>query len=219
MKKIKAILYPFLQKCKRLVYVMLYTLYTHIFRCRENRILIASNTKDELYGNLLYIYKELKQYDYDIHIMLINKANFFKKFSYNLKLLYYIATSKYTLIDDFFPLIYPLKIRKGSKLIQVWHALGAFKKVGHSRTNLNNQKSITHKNYTDTIVSSDTIVKNYAEAFGIDESRVHPIGIPRTDLFYCKKEMDEKKKEVYDRYSILKGKRVILFAPTFRGSR
>lgn len=220
MQKLKKALYPFLQKCRKMVNIIIYNIDIHVFKCHEKRILIASNTKDTLYGNLLYIYEKLEKYkQYDIHMLLINKANFFKKVVYNFKLLYYVATSKYILIDDFFPVMYVLKIREGSKFIQVWHALGAYKKVGYSRKDTGDQNSLTHKNYTDTIVSSDDIVKNYAEAFGITEDKVHPLGIPRTDLFFNQEAMEKQKKKVYENYPILKGKRVILFAPTFRGQR
>jgi len=149
--------------------------------------------------------------------MLINKAKFIERVKYNLKLLYNVATSKYILIDDFFPLMYVLKIRKGTKFIQVWHALGAYKRVGYSRQDIGNPKSLTHKNYTDTIVSSDSIVDNYSEAFGIEKEKVHPLGIPRTDLFFNKKAIENIKNELYKKYELLKEKRIILFAPTFRG--
>lgn len=217
MEKVAQILYPLLQKSKKVIQIIIYNMYVHIFRCNEKRVLIASNTKNELYGNLLYIYNELKKYDYDIKILLINKASYIEKIKYDLKLLYYVATSKYILIDDFFPLMYVLKIRKGSKFIQVWHALGAYKKVGYSRQDIGNNKSLTHKNYTDTIVSSDDVIENYAEAFGISKDKVHPLGIPRTDMFFNEEEMENKKKELYRKYNILKNKRIILFAPTFRG--
>lgn len=211
----KKSLYRILQKTRKFVQIIFYNLLVHIFKCEEKRILLASNTKSSLHGNLLYIYDELKNYDYDIKILLDEGG--LKKIKYRIKLLYYVATSKYILIDDFFPVMYVLKIRKGTKFIQVWHALGAYKKVGYSRTDIGNKNSITHKNYTDTIVSSDEVIENYAEAFGISRDRVHALGIPRTDLFFNQEEMDNVKKEVYKKYHFLKGKRVILFAPTFRG--
>lgn len=207
--------YRTLQKSRKFTQILFYNLLVHIFKCKEKRILLASNTKSSLYGNLLYIYEELKNYDYDIKILLDEGG--LKKIKYRFKLLYYAATSKYILIDDFFPVMYVLKIRKGTKFIQVWHALGAYKKVGYSRTDIGNKNSITHKNYTDTIVSSDNVVENYAEAFGISKDKVHALGIPRTDLFFNQKEINNIKEEIYKKYSFLKDKRVILFAPTFRG--
>lgn len=217
MKSLLKKMYPFLQRASKIFDIIIYRICACIFKVHSQRILIATNTKNELSGNLLYIYNELKKYDYDIKIMLINKAKFIERMKYNYKLLYYVATSKYILIDDFFPLMYVLKIRKGTKFIQVWHALGAYKKVGYSRQDIGNPKSLTHKNYTDTIVSSDSIVDNYAEAFGIEKEKVHPLGIPRTDLFYNKETIENTKKELYKKYEILKDKRIILFAPTFRG--
>ena len=217
MEKIIRKIYPFLQKASKIVQVIIYNINIRIFKCDERRILIASKTKDELQGNLLYIYKELQKYDYNVNILLINRANFLKKIQYNFKLLYHVATSKYILIDDFFPLMYILKIRENSKFIQVWHALGAYKRVGYSRKDVGNESSLTHKNYTDTIVSSDSIVHNYAEAFGIEEDKVHPIGIPRTDLFFDNVAIENARKKIYETYPILQNRRVILFAPTFRG--
>lgn len=78
--------------------------------------------------------------------------------------------------------------------------------------------SITHKNYTDVIVSSESIVDNYAEAFGISRDKIHSIGIPRSDMFFDENKKNQAKEELYTRYPTLKNKRVILFAPTFRGN-
>lgn len=217
MKKLKKILYPILQRLKRVVQIFFYDICTILFKCKEKQILIASNTKNELSGNLLYIYEELLKSDYDIKIIAMNKGSFNKRIKFEFKVLFYAATSKYILIDDFFPLMYVINIRKGSKFIQVWHALGAFKRVGYSRLDIDNQNSLTHRNYTDTIVSSENIVDNYAEAFGIDGNKVHPLGIPRTDMFFDEAKKEKIREQIYEKYPELKEKRVILFAPTFRG--
>lgn len=217
MKKLKRILYPILQRLKRVVQILFYDVCTILFKCKEKQILIASNTKDDLHGNLAYIYEELTKYDYDIKILTMNKGSFLKRTKYEFKVLFSAAISKYILIDDFFPLMYVLKIRKGAKFIQVWHALGAFKRVGYSRLDIDNKNSLTHRNYTDTIVSSEKIVDNYAEAFGIDNKKVHPLGIPRTDIFFDEVKKGQVKEKIYETYPNLKERRVILFAPTFRG--
>ena len=132
-----------------------------------------------------------------------------------------IHISKYILVDDFIPLMYPLPLRKETKFIQVWHAMGAFKKVGFSRLGKvggPSPRSLTHRNYTDTIVSSEAIRENYAEAFGISVEKVHAIGIPRTDIFFDETYKQNIREELYKKYPKLKGKKIILFAPTFRGN-
>lgn len=209
---------PVLQKITKIGYIILYNILVFIFPIDEKWILIASNRSKDLNGNLLYIYNGLCNHKkYRVELLLTKKTSIV----YHLKLVYRIAKSKYIIIDDFFPLIYRLKIRREAKLIQVWHALGAFKKVGYSRLGKTggpaDLESLSHKNYTDAIVSSKSIVKNYAEAFGIDEEKIHPLGIPRTDVFFEKGYQERIQKQIYDTYPELREKRVMLFAPTFRG--
>ena len=52
----------------------------------------------------------------------------------------------------------------------------------------------------------------------MDMKNVHSIGIPRTDIFFDQDYISKKRKDIYLRYPMLKDKKVILFAPTFRGN-
>jgi CDP-ribitol ribitolphosphotransferase len=99
--------------------------------------------------------------------------------------------------------------------------MGAFKTVGYSRSGKTggpDSISLTHRGYTGAIVSSESIRKNYAEAFNMDIEKVDALGIPRTDIFFDKKYETNIKKKLYEKYPKLKNKKVILFAPTFRGN-
>ena len=178
---------PVLQKFKRMVYICIYNILKTIKPLNAKKVILASNRGKDLGGNLLSIYEALKkEKGYDIRVLTTKKGGF----KYNLKLITNMADAKFILIDDFFPLLYPLKIRKNAKFIQVWHAVGAFKKVGFSRLGKiggPSPTSITHKNYTDVIVSSESIVDNYSEAFQLSREKIHPVGVPRTDFFFDKK--------------------------------
>ena len=212
----------FLQKIKRMSCIIIYNYFTKSCKLNEKRVLFLSDSRDHISGNFEYIYNYLKENnpDYELKTHLKKSLKTKRKFKEKILLLKDIASSKYILVDDFYPLIYPLKIRKNAKLIQVWHAMGAFKTVGYSRNKSKEgykSSSLTHKNYTDTIVSSENIRKNYAEAFGIDIEKVHPYGIPRTDIFYSDKYKRDIRKQLYQKYPQFKNKKVILFAPTFRG--
>ena len=215
MSKIKSIIKILLQKIKSLDYIVLYNHYKHKTKMNNNKVLFLSVSREELSGNFEFINNELKKYDYEIDYDL--KKNLHNKRTFKDKkiLCKKIAEAKYILVDDFYPIIYAIKLRKNQELIQTWHAMGAYKKVGYSRKGT--IKCLTHRNYTAAITSSDSIRKDYAEAFGIDISKVHGIGIPRTDIFFDHKYIDKKKSELYKKYPILKNKKVILFAPTFRG--
>lgn len=73
------------------------------------------------------------------------------------------------------------------------------------------------KNYTRAIVSSPEIVDIYAQAFGISNDKVIPVGTPRTDVFFDSDYVSSVKERLYKKQPLLKGKKVCLFAPTFRG--
>lgn len=204
------------------VFRLLYKIFC-ILPIKKNRILFASDSRSEIEGNFKFIYKELKlkNIELDYKFMLKKSINTKKSYKEIVLLAYYIATSKNILVDDFYPMIYPLKIRRGAELIQVWHAVGAFKKFGYSRMGLPggpSSSSLNHKNYTKVIVSSKNVIKYYAEGFGISEEKIYPIGIPRTDMFFKQSYMKKKRDELIRNYSFLKNRKVILFAPTFRGS-
>lgn len=210
-------LVPWLQRARNLLYIIIYNIFKTILPIKKDKIVIASNRGKTLQGNLLFINEGLKTEKYNIKVLATDKTNI----TYKIKLVFNMSNAKFTIIDDFFPLIYALKIRKDAKLIQAWHAVGAFKRVGFSRLGKEggpNEKSLTHKNYTDVIVSSKNIIENYQEAFGIDKGKIHPLGVPRTDFFFDEEQKENAKSELYNKYPILKGKRIILFAPTFRGN-
>jgi CDP-ribitol ribitolphosphotransferase len=137
-----------------------------------------------------------------------------------IELLKNIAKSKFIVLDDYYPAIYALPLSNKQKLIQVWHACGAFKKVGFSRVGKPGgppRTSLTHRNYTDVTVSADDLRRNYAEAFGVNIKKVKALGVPRTDCFFDMKYLEKKKEELYERYPQTKNKKVVIFAPTFRG--
>lgn len=205
-----------LQKIRRIDYVLIYDHFKITKKINDKKILFLSDSRAELGGNFKFIYDELvkDKENYDIKIILKKSLQEKRTFNEKKDLCYEIATSKYIFLDDFYPIIYPLKVRQGTEVIQLWHAMGAFKKVGYSRGGI---KSLTHRGYTGTIVSSKNIRKDYAEAFNMDISKVQALGIPRTDIFFDKNYEKKIKQELYKKYPILKNKKVILFAPTFRG--
>jgi CDP-ribitol ribitolphosphotransferase len=194
-----------------------------LFPIKPKKLLFASDSRTEISGNFKFVYDEMmaRGIDFDFKFMLKRHIQDKKSFGELMTLAYHLATSRFIVIDDFFPMVYPLKIRPKADLVQLWHAVGAFKTFGFSRVGLPggpSPKSRNHRNYTKAIVSSKNVAKYYAEGFGIDEDKVIPTGIPRTDVFFDKSYQEEVREELYTLYPFLKGKKVITFAPTFRGN-
>ena len=92
-------------------------------------------------------------------------------------------------LDDSFYPVYWVEFTPDVRIVQLWHASGAFKTVGYSRSASAgnppfNPYGRVHKNTTHVIVSSDFDVPFYAEALGVPEDRVHSTGIPRMDRYF-----------------------------------
>ncbi|MCL2014071.1 MAG: CDP-glycerol glycerophosphotransferase family protein [Oscillospiraceae bacterium] len=134
-----------------------------------------------------------------------------------LRFLFYLAVCPITIIDDRYAFLYPLKLRRKTKLIQVWHALGAFKKMGGTRSDISPDTTLSHRNYSAAVVSSQNVIPHYAEAFNLSEEKIFATGAPRTDMFFDENYMQEIKQSQYDQIPVLRDKRIILFAPTYRG--
>ncbi|MFO9689543.1 CDP-glycerol glycerophosphotransferase family protein [Weissella confusa] len=222
-KKIKKKLKKYLNKFKKAYFRAAYYFFT-MFPVKENAIAFLSDSRSDLSGNFEYIDSELRRRgvaDTDIYYMLKRTNTTRKTFSEFTKLAWLIATSKNVLLDDFYPLVYPLKIRQNVNLIQVWHAVGAFKTFGFSRVGLPGGPKPTsknHKNYTWAIVSSKNVAPFYAEGFGIDQNKVLPLGAPRTDMFFDETYKKNVVSRLENELPFIVGKKVILFAPTFRGN-
>src|SRR5690625_127546 len=212
----------YIQAIKRRFLKFFYIIFS-VFPVNKKKISFASDSRTDLNGNLYFVYEELYKRNLNLNIKFIfneridNKKTFYKL----MKTAYHFATSKIILLDDFYPLIYPLRIRKNTDLIQVWHAAGAFKTFGFSRVGRPggpSSKSKNHRNYTKVTVSSEGVRTHYAEGFGITSDKVYATGVPRSDIFFDKEYKNYVRNTLYDKYPFLKRKKVILFAPTFRGN-
>lgn len=134
------------------------------------------------------------------------------------------ATSKVVVLDGYCILASMLRHKKELKIIQIWHALGAFKKFGRSVLDKEGGKSSKtakafkmHKNYSLIAASGDECVPFFSEAFGQPESRFIPIGIPRMDYLTDKEENARVHGNILLKYPQLdNGRKTILYAPTFR---
>ncbi len=199
----------------------LYSLFS-ILPIKENKVAFLTDSRGGLIGNFRFVYEELERRGgFDIKSICKPHDNMKKTFMEKIRIVYYMATCKAVFLDDYYPFIYNITPREGVQLVQLWHAPGAFKTFGFSREGklgwTSNKRARNHRAYTHAIVSSRNISKHYSEAYGIDESKVYATGVPRTDVFFDEKYKKEKITELYDKYPILKDKKVILFAPTFRG--
>ena len=212
-KKIKRVINQFvIATCNRILGIIL--------PLKEKRVLFLSDERKELGGNFKAVYDMLPDEEYEKILAL--KGNRYAKrgIKAKMELLINLSTSKYILLEDLVQATSHMRVRKGQELIQLWHGAGAFKKFGHSRESSDLKRIHKgYKKYTRVITSSEAIRPCYAEAFSVSMDKVKATGIPRTDIFFDKEYINSKKEELYQEYPFLKGKKIILFAPTYRGTQ
>jgi CDP-ribitol ribitolphosphotransferase len=138
---------------------------------------------------------------------------------------FFLASAQVFVIDDYFMPMYAITPREGTLYLQVWHASGAFKKFGYSvldksfgQTEESVARMPIHTNYDLCLVSSMRFAPAYAEAFRQPLERFTArTGIPRTDVLFDADRTARVSAELRERYGLDDGRRVVLYAPTFRG--
>lgn len=189
--------------------------------CKQEHILFVSSRREDLTGNIAYVNEILQEKNARVLFWLVPGKRKYMTYRNYWKLAYQIARSKVVVVDDFTPILNEVWAMEHRILIQLWHACGAFKTFGFTRVGKDggpNQTSTNHRYYNYAIVSSDEIRRFYAEGFGIDVKNVKALGVPRTDDFFQESYKNEIRAKLYEQYPQLKDKKIIMFAPTFRGN-
>lgn len=200
------------------------------FKVNSHKITFASYRSDGLKDNLYFVWDEMQtQYpDYQYHFVfkrfhssLRGKIDYFFHLS---RAIYEMATSKFFIIDDYYFPVYVVRPRKGTEVIQLWHGSGALKKFGLSTIGKSfgpSEKYLKHvkihSNYGRVYVSSSEVIPYYSEAFGMPAKRIYPLGVPRTDYFFSLEKREHLREKFFERYPELIGKKLMLYAPTYRG--
>lgn len=189
-------------------------IFISFLRIKKNRITFISLESDKLEHDFKLIYEGLNQ-NYDIKLCLIhyNKGLLGQlMYFFNcMKQLYLVNTSALVLINDNNYVISHFK-RKNVKVLQVWHACGALKKFGNAI-----EREYPINNYNYVLSTSSYWSKPYSQAFNVSAEDVLPIGMPRCDKLFNKDYIHQQSTKLYNQYPEFKDKKIILYAPTFRG--
>jgi CDP-ribitol ribitolphosphotransferase len=197
----------------------------------RSRVVLATAHSAKLAGNLISIREDLARRYPTIPVVVlahrpaISLRDRIAALGQALIAGYYLATSRVFIVDDYFFPIYVIRPRDGTTIIQTWHACGAFKKVGYSLVGKSfgadeelTQRVRIHSNYDICLVASEGSAPHYAEAFRQPLERFEwRLGIPRTDVFFGEDRLARTRARIRERYGLTDGRRVILYAPTFRG--
>jgi CDP-glycerol glycerophosphotransferase (TagB/SpsB family) len=204
-------------------YIAAYGLWRRLVRVDSWQVAFLSDSRGALSGNLADLRDEIATRSPRTRVVTVLRASGrgLRTVRQAMGLPRLMARSRVIVVDDFYPMIYQLNLRPETALGQVWHAVGAFKRVGHSRAGLPGGPvagSRIHRNYTWATASAEGVRADVAESFGIPLPRVHALGVPRTDAFFDADAVAAVRERVRERLGIAAGSKLALFAPTFRGN-
>lgn len=198
---------------------LLFLPFRHL-KVQPNKVTFLTNRSERLTGNIKAVFFEMTKIP-GIEINVLCKKGGVKSNIPNLyKFFKLYATSRVVFVDDYYHFLSYLKKKDDVTLIQLWHACGAFKTFGFSRLGRDSylrQSSPNHRQYDYVIVSSQDVIPYYAEGFGVAIEKVIALGSPRCDLLEDEKYKKYFIKKFYKENPALEGKKILLFAPTFRG--
>lgn len=198
---------------------------------QSKRITFISFHYDFLYGNNKAIFDELKHQiqlgkrDDEIHLIFKSDLAFshgfsWTKFKRKIQLAYLYNTSAFVLLDDYYSLLAHIQFKKQVKIIQVWHGTGVFKRFGLSRPDMDEAQRVLNKRigaqYHAVLSSCEAIVPLLSEAFAVPEYVMKSLGSPKTDVFFQPEQIKSLQERFFQKYPHFQGKKIILYAPTFR---
>lgn len=202
----------------------------------EKKIVLWNGHNHGLNGNFLELYRKMKEVSQDYRFVILSKRDLFWQAEgggkkslpalvrgatfFFVALPYHMATAqKVFLNDNFLPMAYMRTNQRDTQFVQLWHGAGAFKRFGLSvekNPEVAQRVKCANQRITHLFVTSEQVIPFYQEAFGIDRDRIYATGLPVTDIYFDEERMQDRRREVYKKYPSFEGKKLLLYAPTFR---
>ncbi|WP_371069595.1 CDP-glycerol glycerophosphotransferase family protein [Sediminibacillus sp. JSM 1682029] len=143
-----------------------------------------------------------------------------------LQSIYHLATSKVIFVDNYFGFLSVTDFKAGVSCVQLWHAAGAIKQFGlkdpsiETRSNRAKQRfQEVYRRFHYVVVGSEKMAGIFRKSFGLNNEQILRTGVPRTDFFFDKSHTKQIEQEIKQRFPVIAGKQVILYAPTFRDNQ
>ena len=195
------------------------------------KVIFVENRSGEVTDNFLPLLEDLKRDgSFTVHVHLLQEFTVLRReFNRNCaRLAADCATAAYVFLNDTCPAISCLPMREGTTVVQLWHGCGAFKRFGHStllskfgptQKSLEKHPVYGYGNLSYVTVSSPEVAWAYEEAMELADKKTQIVatGVSRTDRFFDKEFEASAVEKVHACFPPSRGKKILLFAPTFRG--
>lgn len=202
---------------------LIYGVFERILPVNTRKVLFLSEQNEKIQSNLKAVSDKMEEMKY--HKKYILSYSFRAATTSNqsirswLSLLWKLARCGIIILDDHAPILDAIILNKKHKIIQLWHGGAGFKSSGYSRWGHDGGPGpwSSHRQYTYGIAGSSKITHFFSEVWGINPEQVIPTGMPRMDSYLDPLKQRQTIETIYKKYPRLQDKKVILFAPTYRG--
>ena len=194
-----------------------------------SKVVFVEVRGSSLSDNFRLVHERLREggrHDISVHFLGESSASYPEYFRNCIAMLKDIATARYVFLDDACNVIGSIPLRDGTKVVQLWHACGAFKKWGMSTADLlfggSRESKLKHPHYGNlslVTISSPEVAWAYIEAMHLESTPeiVKPLGVSRTDVYFDREFLAAAREQVEAKIPAAHGKKIMLYAPTFRG--
>lgn len=189
---------------------------------QSDLVILADGHNTERPERMQRLYEMLVASDYQVMEWYVDyqSVNYFKALNNMLKFMKHYAKANFVVISDNFLPVASCKKRKETYVIQLWHGCGAFKKFGYDTEDDIPADYVGNvfQNYDLVPVSGPKSVEPFTSAMRLQEGVCQPIGVSATDVYFDDEYNRQCCQEFYNQHPKAKGKRILLWAPTFRGN-
>lgn len=200
-----------------------YWFWRKVYARREmDLIILADAHHDAVPESMVVLREKLLEKGYTLTEEIYNfaKMSALKSTWISVKFMRLYARAKIVFIcDNFLPVVSCKKSDK-TKVVQLWHSCGLLKKIGYATTEdiPRNYYGDVYRNYDLVTVSAPCCIEPFEIGMRLRPGVVLPLGISRTDVYFDAVWREKCKETFFERHPEAKGKKIILWAPTFRGN-
>ncbi|CAM2752579.1 CDP-glycerol glycerophosphotransferase family protein [Fructilactobacillus fructivorans] len=135
-----------------------------------------------------------------------------------------LMSARVLFCDNYFPFLAGLvRPKKKMKIVQLWHADGAIKCFGWEDPTTNKRSFFdklrfqsVYNHFDDFVVASKAMGHIFERSYRESPDKMKYLGYPSSDRLFKERWRRVARHRVYEVAPELKGKRVILYAPTYR---
>lgn len=188
----------------------------------ENLVVLADGHQDKMPYSMFALSRELMKYP-DVKVV-----EYFHDYSFcgllrglvvMMRFMPLYARAKYVFISDCYVPVSCCKKRRETVVVQLWHSCGLMKQVGaDSEVEKKSMSPWQYRNYDVFTTSAACVSDTLSGAMGIPRQVFSEAGVSRMDILFSESWKEQIREGFYRAYPEYQGKKIILWAPTFRGS-